>query len=441
MFSRYLSPALASLALIVSIATLTSAQTGALRGHVTMKQADGTVKPVPDAVVDVYRVDIFSKTPFTTKTNKKGEFVYAGLQYVGDYVVVVSSPGAHAYWQPSIKAGRDVDYPIELEPGDGKRINADELKTLMASSRSAAPAATAKESAEEKAKREELLKKNAEIMESNKKAEASNAIIERTFKAGNEAMKAKNYDLAITQYDEGLTADPEHPGAPALLTNKTMALNARAVDKYNAGIKATDDATKTSSTEAAKKDWQAASESGAKAVAILKATPTPADATASANAKTNLYFALLARAEATRLFVTKVDPSKVDLGVTAFQEYIAAETDPVKKSKAEHDLAQMLFDANVFDRALSEYQKILAVNPDDLNALLRAGQSLFNIGAINTDKTKYQEAANYLAKYVEKAPDTDPFKADAKAILEALKDQENVKPEKTASPARRTRRP
>jgi hypothetical protein len=73
--------------------------------------------------------------------------------------------------------------------------------------------------------------------------------------------------------------------------------------------------------------------------------------------------------------------------------------------------------------------------------LLRAGQALFNIGAINTDKTKYQEAANYLARFVEKAPDTDPLKADAKAILETLKDQANVKPEKTATPVRRTRRP
>jgi tetratricopeptide (TPR) repeat protein len=442
MFSRYLSSVLASLALIVSIATFASAQTGALRGHVTMKQADGTVKPVPDAVIDVYRIDIFSKTPFTTKTNKKGEFVYAGLQYVGDYTIVASAPGAQAYWQPGIKAGRDVDYPVELQPGDGKRLTAEELKSVMASSPGAAPAASsAKESSDEKAKREEILKKNAEIAESNKKAEASNTIIERTFKSGNEALKVKNYDLAIAQYDEGLTADPEHPGAPALLTNKTMALNARAVDKYNAGIKSTDDATKTASTEAAKKDWQAASESSAKAVAILKAAATPTDATAAANAKTSLYFALLARADATRLFVTKVDQSKVDLGVTAFQEYIAVETDPVKKSKAEHDLAQMLFDANAFDRALAEYQKILAANPDDLNALLRAGQSLFNIGAINTDKAKYQEAANYLAQYVAKAPDTDPLKADAKAILDALKDQENVKPEKTATPARRARRP
>jgi hypothetical protein len=80
--------------------------------------------------------------------------------------------------------------------------------------------------------------------------------------------------------------------------------------------------------------------------------PAPSDAAAANNAKINLYFALQARADAMRLFVAKVDQTKPDVGVTAFQEYIAAETYPDKKSKSEHDLAKMLFDANIYDRAL-----------------------------------------------------------------------------------------
>ena len=129
-----------------------------------------------------------------------------------------------------------------------------------------------------------------------------------------------------------------------------MALNRRAVERYNAAVKSPDEAAKTSGMEAAKKDWQTAAESSAKAVSMLKAMPAATDPQAANNTKLNLYFALMARAEAMRLFVTKVDQSKADDGVTAYQEYIAAETDPVKKAKAEHDLAQMLFDANVFDR-------------------------------------------------------------------------------------------
>ena len=437
MFRRYFLPVLVSIAFVFSTSLLVSAQNGQLRGHVTLKQADGTIVPAVDAIVDVFRTDLTGD--FQLKTNKNGEFVHAGLPFTGTYTLSVSMPGAQPYFLPNVKVGRDGDYKIELAPGDGKRLTRADIKMLMA--RSPGAAGDTKTSSDDKARREELIRKNAEIEAGNKKAEASNAIVDRTFKAGNEALKVKNYDLAITQFDEGLSADPDHPGAPALLTNKTMALNARGVEKYNTAVRATDDAAKNAGIDAAKKDWRAASEASTRAVAMLKAVPAQSDAAAANSAKVNLYFALMARADAMRLFVTKVDQTQVDAGITAYQEYIAAESDAVKKAKAEHDFAQMLFDANVFDRALVEYQKILEGNPDDLNALLRAGQALFNIGAINTDKTKYQEAANYLARFVEKAPDTDPFKADAKAILDTLKDQANVKPEKSTAPVRRTRRP
>ncbi len=438
MFRRYFLPVLATVAIVASISILASAQTGQLRGHVTVRQADGTVIPAADAIVDVFRVDINGK--FNAKTNKKGEFAFAGLPYTGDYIIGVSLPGTQASYLPGVKAGRDVDFAIEMMmPGDGRRLTLEEIKALMATPGTATSGV--KESAEDRAKRAELLKKNEEIAASNEKAKNSNATIERTFKSGNDALKAKNYDLAISEYDQGLKADPDHPGAPALLTNKTMALNTRAVEKYNAAVKATDEATKNAGIDAAKKDWTEASQTGAKAVAMLKAMPAAADPNETNTAKTNLYFALLARADASRLYVTKVDQSKADEGVIAFQEYIAVETDPVKKAKAELDLANMLFDANVFDKALAAYQKILEGNPDNLDALLRSGQALFNIGAINTDKAKYQDAANYLARFVEKAPDTNPYKADAKAILDTLKDQANVKPEKLAAPTRRKARP
>ncbi len=436
MLRKYFLPFVACLAFICSTSLLASAQNSQLRGTVTLKQADGTIVPAADAVVDLFRTDV--PGDYSLKTNKKGDFIHAGLPIQGTYIVSVSMPGARPYYIPGVKPGAD-DLKVQLETGDGRKLTRADIKTLMAGA-GATTGAPRETSAADKAKREEIMKKNAEIEASNKRAEASNAIIDRTFKAGNEALRAKNYDLAITQYDEGLNADPDHPGAPALLTNKTMALSGRAVDRYNAGVKAADDAGRTAGMEAAKKDWTAAYEASSKAVTMLKALPAQTDAAAATSAQKNLYFALFARAEATRLFVTKVDQSKVEEGVAVFNEYIAAETDAAKKTKAQNDLAQMLFDANAFDKALVQYQKILATNPDDLNALLRSGQALFNLGAVNNDKAKYQEAANYLAQLVAKAPDTDPLKGDAKAILEALKDQENVKP--AATPTRRpTRRP
>jgi tetratricopeptide (TPR) repeat protein len=435
MFRRLLSISVACLALFLFTALSASAQTGALRGKVVLKQADGTQVPADGAAIVVYRTDVSGE--YKTKTGKNGEFAFAGLPFIGTYVITVSRPGAQPTWIPGVKAGRETEYVIDMSPGDGRVFTPEEVKQVIAQGKGpAARGGEVRESAEDKAKRAELEKKNAEIAEKNKKAEASNAIIQRTFKAGNDFLKAKDYDQAIAQFNEGLQADPEHPGAPSLMTNKAAALRARAVQKYNAAIQAPDETAKKEGVEAAKKDWREAYQMSSKAVEILKGTVATAPADTAPNAKTNLYFAHLINAETAGFFVTKVDPTQAPAGITAYEEYIAIETDPVKKAAGQKGLAQMLFDAGDFDKALTYYQKILAVNPDDLDALLRSGQALFNIGAINNDKAKYQEAADYLAKFVDKAPDGNTFKTDAQAILETLKAQENVKP---TTPARRRR--
>lgn len=443
MFSRQLFLIIAGITLILASAVAAVAQSGELRGHVTLTQADGQKVPAAEAFIDVYRTDLPGK--YNTKTNKKGEFVFAGLPYIGTYIVVVSHPAARATWQANIKAGRNVDYAFEITPGDGKRPTIEEVKAAAAQSAPATPGGGGGESSADKAKREEMLAKNKEIEESNKKIEAANATVTRTFKGGNDALIAKNWDEAIRQYDEGLAADPEQT---ALMTNKTLALKSRGVDRYNASLKATDDATKASGLSSAQADFKAAAELSTKAVEAVKKSQPAAGATdpnEQARYNANKLSAMRARSEAMRLFVTKVDQSKTDDGLAAFQDYLAVEPDPVKKDKAEHDLAQMLFDSNAFDKALAQYQKILETNPDDLEALLRSGQALFNIGASSSDgtaKVKYQEAANYLARYIEKAPATDSvMKEDAKQILEAMKQAENVKPEKGAPPARRRGKP
>lgn len=430
---RFLSLSILTFSILALTAVVASAQTGQLRGTVKLAGADGTAAPVANATIDVYRTDISGE--YHTKTDKKGEWVFAGLPFVGTYIVAASAPGAQPSARSNVKAGREISVDLVLNAGDGRKLTREQAAAL--SSGSGNDAGNSGSSAADKAKAEELAKKNAEISAENEKIKNANQIVSDSFKNGNAALMAKKYDEAITLYDAGLAADPEHPGAPSLLTNKSAALRGRAVDKYNVAIQSKDEATKTAGLESAKADFKAAAEAATRAVELINKQPAATDPEAQKQATANKYFALSSRAESMRLFVTKVDPTKVDEGAAAFQEYMAAEPDPVKKSKAQYDLAQMLLDSGSADKAIVEFQKILAEHPDDPDANLGVGLALFSTG----DKTKFQDAANYLQKFVDKAPDTHKFKNDAKAVLAELKSTENVTPEKTTTKPGRGKRP
>ena len=451
MIGKYFYGMLAAVVLIASASMTTFAQVAELRGKVVMEQADGQKVPLGDAQIDVYRTDI--KGEYKTKTSKKGEFVFAGLPLVGTYTVLASHATASPNWVDGVRPGRD---PVEIivKPGDGKRPTFDEIKSGGGGRATPPPAASnpsgGGESASDKAKREELMKKNAEIEASNKKISEANEVIARTFKAGNEFLQAgsaaskanatddaiQKYTSAVAQYDEGLVADPEQP---AILTNKAVALKGRGVERFNSAIrsKSLDDAGKAAALQAAKDDFKASAESAGKAVTLIKAQAAPTDAAEVARYNANKYAAMITRAEAMRLYVSKADPMQADAGVAAFKEYIAVETDPTKKAKAQLDMAQMLLDAGSGDKALAEFKAILEANPTSPEANLGAGLAVYATG----DKTKFQEAANFLQKFVDVAPDGHPFKDDAKAILTELKNTENVTPEKSKPAPKRPSRP
>jgi tetratricopeptide (TPR) repeat protein len=425
---------IAAAAALVFSSVVASAQTGQLRGSVKLVGADGKPVPVEGAIIDVFRTDMTGE--YHTKSDKKGEWIFAGLPFIGKYLVGISAPGASPDVRTGVKVGTNTAVDVVLRAGDGRKLSRTEALALTKSGGAGEGPSTADgggESAEDKAKREELIRKNAEIEASNKKAENTNQIVGDAFKAGNAARTAKNYDEAIKQYDIGLAADPEQA---ALLTNKADVLKSRGVDKYNAAIKAEDPAAKTAGIEASKADFKAAAESGDKAAELIKKEPAGTDPADQKRREANKYVALAVRAEAYRLYVSKGDATKADAGIAAFHDYIAAETDAAKKSKAQLDLAQMLLDSGSGDKAYAEYQKILTAQPDDPDANLGAGLALFSTG----DKAKYQEAANFLQRFVDKAPETHKFKNDAKAILAEMKSTENVTPEKTP-PRRGTRRP
>ena len=440
MIRRYIFGTIAATIVLAFAVITASAQVAELRGHVFMKQADGNNVPLADAQIDVFRTDV--KGDYHTKTSKKGEFVFAGLPLIGEYTIVASHPTASPNWLAKFRVGKGIMADITVTPGDGRRPTIEDLKNAPASSGVAGSAKSGNsgESAEDRAKREELIRKNKEIEEKNRKITESNEVINRTFKAGNEALNAgtlasknnnsaeamQKYTEAVSQYDQGLAADADQP---ALLTNKATALKARAIERFNQTIRAKnmDDAAKNAEYETAKNDFKAAAEASSKAVQVIKAATAPTDPTELQRYNMNKYAAVATNAETMRLYVTKADASKADDALTAFRDYIALESDAPKKAKAQLDAAQMLLDAGASDKALAEFKTILAAQADNPDANLGAGLALYS----TNDQAKFQEAANYIQHFVDVAPDSHPMKEAAKEILANLKNTEKIVPEKT----------
>src|SRR2546421_6174176 len=171
-------------------AVVASAQTEQMRGTVKIVSADGQQTPVAGAAVDVYRTDM--KADYHTKSDKKGEWVFAGLPFVGTYTVSVSAPGASPMTKAAVKARRDIPVDIVLAPGSGKKLTEAEALAAGKGEAAASNGSSSGDSASDKANAEAIAKKNAEIMAANTKVENANKVIGEAFKAGNNALLAGN---------------------------------------------------------------------------------------------------------------------------------------------------------------------------------------------------------------------------------------------------------
>lgn len=359
-----------------------TAQTGQLRGRVLFKNSDGTTAPVAEAMIDVFRMDL--RGEFHTKTRSDGEFAFAGLPLPGTYLIAASSPNADPQVLANVKVGRDVEYELVLDPGEGKRLTREEAQVTPPQP---------------------------------PKVETVDALIERKFREGNQAIHSRNYDQAITSYDEALAVASARPEAMvALLSNKSFALLNRGVQKYNDAPKL--GVTKQSATtDQGFRDFRESAEAASRAVEIINAQAVGRNEVERASQKTNKYFALHARADAMRLLVSLVDPSQAAAGLAAFQEYIDAEDDPVKKSSAELKAGNMLLQAKQTKLASEVYRRILVSDPKNPEAVFGYGMSLYQSG----ERNRFPEAAVYLQAFVDQAFAEDPLRQIAAEALNKIK--------------------
>lgn len=436
---RFLTFLFTALVFALSVAAV-SAQNAPIRGTIKLQKADGTTAPVADVVVEAYRTDIGKGKASEAKTNKRGEFGFAGFPLGQKFALAISGPGIAPIVQPDIKPGME-NVDLVVNEGDGRRLTEAEAREAI---KGAAPAAAGGETEAQKKEREELLKKNADIEAKNKKIQADDDVARKANQEGRAALEAKNYDLAIAKFDEGITAVPDYVGStPILLSGKIVALKNRGFDLYVQGAKSADAAAKQEKYNAAKKEWDAGLSAYKQAIDIIKkAEPATAanDQQLRRSVTRDLYLNTI---EIHRLMaVAQVDTTRTADAEALIHDYIAVEEDPVKKTKMLQTLGDIMRSASEFDKAAAAYRSVLETAPDNTEVMASLGLTLVAQGFASTpqNRDQLQEGLNYMQKYADTVailptdpPNIQEFKKSVKDTVEYLKTEEKLKAQPTKS--------
>jgi tetratricopeptide (TPR) repeat protein len=407
-------------------------------------EMEGTKAPVAGAVVEAYRTDV-KLAPLSTKTNKKGEFTFAGLILGAEYAFAISGPGINPTVYSGVKAGQE-RIVITVSPGDGRKLTADEVRKQAASS---SPADGGTEmSAEEKKARAELEAKNAEILAKNEKIKNADEIARKSNEEGNAALNAGNFDLAIEKYSQGIAAVPDFIGStPILWSGKIAALKNKGHAIYREGARSSDPELKRAKYAEANKLYDEALAGFQEALKVHTNAAAATDPAEQKQRDTNKLVLYSLAAEIHRIkAVSLVDSTKADDAAVIVGEYLAMETDPAKKLAAQTTLGDIMRLTYNYDKAAAAYKAALEMKPDHAEAMAGLGLSLFAEGAAATpeNKEKEQEGLNYMQKYIEMSPvsPTDPqpvaeLKKSVKDTIDYLKNEKKLAPQKVATPSKK----
>lgn len=412
---RSLVPALG---LVAVFAVSALAQVGRLEGQV--KKA-GSGEFIANAEVQIFRQDIKWSSGII-KTDKKGKFIHAGIQLGGRYTLIVAADGCSPQFMDNLRADQP-EIVIEMAPGDGRRLNYDEVKAALANKGKpggpgGAPGAAAAPAANpgDKKAAEDYKKKVEEVTKKNEKIKADNEAMNNALEAGKGLFNAKNYAGAIAEFDKGIAIDQE----------QHVFWYFKGLSQFNKGVTELNESIKDpSQRDPAKQDFTDAVANATKAVAVLDAS-VAADPTKQAAAKPTRVGYLKVKADAASLLGRRF--SDQAMAESSNKDYLACaemSDDPAKKRDFAFKGAETLREAGMTDPAVAAYQAILATDPNFTDCYYGMG-----IAYAGNEKT-FQDAANYLQLFVDKAPN-DPRAGEAKQVIDALKVGNNIKPSKEA---------
>jgi len=407
------------------------AQLAPLNGLVVLEK-DGKTEPVANAVIELFRVEI--KGFHETKTNKKGEFKFAGVAY-GEYVISVSAPNCAPALVPKIRAGSE-GLKITMYPGNGRKYTEAEAKKGAAEIAKSGDDAGPSE--EDRKAQAEVDKKNEEITARNEKIKNADAIASKSNTEGRAALDAKNYDLAIAKYSEGVAAVPDYVGTtPILLVGKIEALRFKGFDLYRLGAASAEPDARLTKYKEANQSYDNALAAFQQAMTVMKGAASTTDA-AEQKQRDLITMALYSSAaEIHRLKAVTGDSSKIAEAGALYGEYIAMLTDPARKTDAQMSLGDIMRRTGDFEKAVEAYRKVLELKPDHADATGQLGLSLFGLGSGIGDKEKEQEGLNYMQKYIDMAPvspsdssQTKELKESIKQAVDYLKKEQKMAPQK-----------
>jgi len=422
MFSTILKRTAGFSALLIILATIVSAQTSQVEGNVKVKAADGTMKPVAGALIDIYRIDV--KGHWDVKTDKSGHFVRLGMPLQGTYLFVASGPGMQPTWANNIRITQVPSVEIVANEGDGSTLTLEQVQAAIKGSGAAQPSAGRPAAPADRAKMEAEKKDYEAKLKEGQALQATFDSARTHYNAGIEFTKATppNYAAALSEFEQATAIDPGKHAAMAELAYKANANLAES--HYQIGV----DMFNKKDRAGAKPHFEKAVEASNKAIALASSATTEGNANLTNDLI--IYYNILAK-NAQLLIEYYGAANLIDDTVKALDK--AASMDATNKNKWGVAKADMYRAAGRTDDAVAAYKAVIAADPNNADALYGLGLTLI----ASSERAQIQEGADTLALFASKAPATDKRVPIVKEALEGVKNAYKIEAEKPATRARR----